>query len=143
MATKKTAGKAAAGSATKPALTAGSLNRLIRPLLGQEKPDARATKLSRNWRALIAGELSISVIQAENLRSIPADEVAKVQRAFKHVVTHGGEFKAKLGEGKSEGSLIINMTGTGATLRTFKITILTCTFDANCRNWRCHLGPAR
>jgi len=142
MATKKTAGKAATKSATKPALTANSLNRLIRPLLGQTKPDARATKLSRNWRALIASELSMSVIQAENLRSIPAEEVAKVQRAFKHVVTHGGEFTAKLGDGQTDGSLNIRMTGTGKTLRTFKITLLTCTFDANCRHWHCHLGPA-
>ena len=142
MPTKKTAKKAAAKSATKPALTANSLNRLIRPLLGQTKPDARAAKLSRDWRALIATELSISVVQAENLRSIPAEEVAKVQRAFKHVVTHGGEFNVKLGEGQSEGSLIIRMTGTGTTQRTFKIPLITCTFDANCRHWHCHVGPA-
>jgi hypothetical protein len=110
--------------------------------LGQSRPEARAAKLSRDWRAFIAGELSLSDTQAGNLRNIPANEVAKIQRAFKHVVTHGGEFSVKLGEGKSEGSLIIKMTGTGATARSFKIPLLTCTFDANCRNWHCHLGPA-
>ncbi len=141
MATKKRTKKTRAKSTAKPAVTSNSINQLIRPLLGQARPDARAAKLSRDWRAFIKGELSFTETQSDNLSNIPAGEADKVQRAFKHVVTHGGEFSVRLGSKDSSGTLVIKITGTGAKARRFTIPILTCKYDANCRNWKCHWGP--
>lgn len=138
-AAKKSAGKGAA----KPGLTPNRVNQLIRPLLGQ-KGDRRAARLSKDWRAFVASEFSLSKTQMDNLRSIPATEVNKVQRALREAVERGGEFSLTLGsEGARKGAagqLTVMGGGAAATARRFTIPLVKCTFDANCRNWKCKFG---
>lgn len=138
-AAKKSAGKGAA----KPALTGNRVNQLIRPLLGQ-KGDRRAARLSKDWRAFITSELSLSKTRLDNLRSIPAAEVDKVQRALREAIERGGEFSLTLGSESARkgaaGQLIVMRGTAAASVRSFTIPLVKCTFDANCRNWKCKFG---
>ena len=138
----KTTKKTAAKPAAKPELTSARVNSRIRSLLGK-KGDKGGDQLSKDWRAFIASEFSLSKTQAANLKNIPAEEVAKVQGGFRDAVKQGGEFRLKLGSeaGSGAGELTIQPKGPTTPSRTIKITIIKCTFDANCRNWHCKLGP--
>ena len=149
MTTKKTAAKPAKKSSkpsAKPSLTSNNVNQLIRPLLGQKGPAGRAAKLGKDWRAFIASELSLSKTQTDNLQNIPAEEVEKVQRAFREAIKHGGEFSLSLGSESARkgaaGELTIKgaAAAAGKTARSFTIPLVKCTFDANCRNWKCKFG---
>jgi hypothetical protein len=148
MTTKKTAAKAPKKSgklSAKPSLTSSNVNQLIRPLLGQKGPAGRAAKLGKDWRAFIASELSLSKAQTDNLQNIPAEEVEKVQRALREAIKHGGEFSLSLGSESARkgaaGELTIKgAAAAGKTARSFTIPLVKCTFDANCRNWKCKFG---
>ena len=157
MTAKKTAGKTAkkstataakkssAKGTAKPALTANRVNQLIRPLLGQKR-ERSAARLSKDWRAFIAGEFSLSKTQLDNLRSIPPAEVDKVQQALRETIEGGGEFSLTLGSDSARkgatGELIImrGPASASASARRFTIPLVKCTFDANCRNWKCKFG---
>ena len=147
MTTKKTAAKTAKKSgkpSAKPALTSNNVNQLMRPLLGQKGPDRRAAKLGKDWRAFIASELSLSKTQTDNLQNIPPEEAEKVQRALREAIKHGGEFSLSLGSESARkgaaGELTIRGAAAGKTARSFTIPLVKCTFDANCRNWKCKFG---
>ena len=141
--TATAAKKSPAKGTAKPALTANRVNQLIRPLLGQ-KSDRRAAKLGKDWRAFIAGELSLSKTQLDNLRSIPPAEVDKVQQALREAIDGGGEFSLTLGSESvrkgAAGELVITRGAASASARSFTIPLVKCTFDANCRNWKCKFG---
>jgi hypothetical protein len=135
--------KSAPKGAAKPGFTADRVNQLIRPLLGQ-KGDRRAARLSKDWRAFVASQLSMTKTQLDNLRSIPPTEVDKVQRALREAIERGGDFSLTLGSESSRkgagGQLIVMGGGAAATARNFTIPLVKCTFDANCRHWKCKFG---
>lgn len=140
-AAKKSAGstkKTVAKSSIKPVLTAARVNSRIKSLLGK-KGDPTADRLSKDWRAFLASEFSMSRAQSANLQTIPAAEVEMVQSGLRDAVKNGGEFRLMLGA--TSGNLMVQPADANASARRFRIKIITCTFDAYFRHWHCHLGP--
>lgn len=133
----KSTRKTAAKTSAKPELTAARVNSRIRSLLGK-KGDQAADQLSKDWRAFLASEFSMSKDRAANLKNISAKDVDMVQRGLRDAVKNGGVFSLKLGA--SGGELMVQPAGTGAPSRRFTIIFFTCTFDTIFRNWHCHLG---
>lgn len=136
-ASAKNTKNAAAKSSAKPELTAARVNSRIQSLLGK-KGDQAADQLSKDWRAFLASEFSMSQDRAANLKNISAKDVDMVQRGLRDAVKNGGVFRLKLGA--SGGELMVQPAGTGAPSRRFTFIFFTCTFDTIFKNWHCHLG---
>ena len=136
-ATARTTKKPAAKTSAKPELTAARVNSRIKSLLGK-KGDPAADLLSKDWRAFLTSEFSMSKDRAANLKKISAKDVDMVQGGLRDAVKNGGVFRLTLGA--SGGELTVQPGGTGAPSRKFTFIFFTCTFDTIFKNWHCHLG---
>jgi hypothetical protein len=134
----------------RPALTGTSAGRVFGEVLKPNARDPRARQLKKDWRSFVEGQFRLNETQGSNLRDVPAEEVEKIQRAFNEATNRGGKVVFAMAVPASEGSdgkggsLTIE-GGSGGSAATvtprIKITLIRCTFDANCRNWECKLGP--
>jgi hypothetical protein len=105
---------------------------------------ARAHQLKHDWRKLLLAELPASDLQKEHLSLVPEGDAEELQKAIAMVVDHGGTIHIERDSEASPGTLIVQpkIAHEGAAIPNISIKIFHCTFDANCRNWHCHWGPA-
>ncbi len=116
----------------------------------------------RDWRTYIDARFRLSEAERETLASLPDEVVDHIADAVHTAMSRGGALSVRLPRGKEGGEIVIFGPAPGeraskrtkkasVTARTagsstspgsagFKIPILKCTFDANCRNWRCRPG---
>jgi hypothetical protein len=145
--TKKTAARSTKKStkrAAKPAFSSTRANSLFNSLAGKVGRDPRATQASKDWRALISSQFALTSTQVANLKAIPAAESARVQGGVTDMMKNGGNFRITLGtdaKAGGNGELLVQLVGSSTPSKGFKITIIKCNFDANCRNWHCKIGP--
>lgn len=143
--------KTGAQATEKPRLTGASATLLFKTVLNREQPDSRAKKLKKDWKAFFESEFHLSEMQRTHLQDISAEEGEKIRRGFSEAADKGGDVRLTLASdargrrsaGEPGGSLTISSSAASpsATARRFKVPLLHCTFDANCRNWKCKLGP--
>lgn len=114
----------------------------------------RVRRAKRDWVAFVVDELKLTKVQKENLAKLPRDIVQLLQQSFNEALDGGGDIdldiafgsaaKADSERGSAEpsGRLVIEKSKSEAGPR-ITIPVLHCTFDANCDNWSCNVGPAR
>ena len=109
--------------------------------------------LAGDWRQFMQRRFRLSDEQHAALSALDADTVASIADAARQLLESGGEVQATLPDGKRGGQLVLAEAGKerkraataaaapgGGTTTGFTIPIIKCTFDANCRNWKCRRG---
>lgn len=104
-----------------------------------------------DWRDFMVRRFTLSDAERATLDQLDPAIVEHIASAVRALITSGGALEATLPEGKSGGRLVF--LGPKAAARTkaaagsrkprelrFTIPIMDCSFDANCRNWRCRAG---
>jgi hypothetical protein len=145
----------ATATTKKPRINSKSVKEVIEPLLVPGTKNARARKLRSDWRRFFRDEFALSDDQQSHLDAIPARVASQIQHAFGEALDRGGYFRMRIPRGRRGGELEIVTAGVGikpppgtataprGTFRSFNVVIFHCHYDANCRNWKCKLGPHR
>jgi hypothetical protein len=94
------------------------------------------TRLVDDWRAYVRWQFRLTPAQDAALQAVGPEAAAAIARTVRRLVETGGELAARLPGDGSGGELVFTAYGDAkARGAKAKSTALTCTFDANCRNW--------
>jgi hypothetical protein len=89
----------------KPSFTGDNVNQLADKILSERGAGTSAGLAKQDWVAYVQSTFRLSNIQKENLRKLPAAEVAKIQKALLVAIELGGNVQLKLkGEVAETGS---------------------------------------
>jgi hypothetical protein len=124
----------------KPPLTTATANQWITNVLADP---VRARQLRADWRQLVLDEFTVTAEQRASLADIPPDDARELQDAVSLVVDQGGTIRLERESERSPGRLVVAPGPAGPVTAELSVGIFHCTYDANCRNWRCGWGPAR
>ena len=124
----------------KPPLTTATANQWITDVLADPM---RARRLGEDWRQLVLDEFAVTAEQRASLADIPPDDARKLQDAVALVVDQGGTIRLERESERSPGRLIVAPEPAGSATAELSVGVFHCTYDANCRNWRCGWGPTR
>lgn len=103
-----------------------------------------------DWRGFLEQRFSLSDAEQRALRELPPEVVDEIANAVRALTKSGGAIAVALPEGRKGGE--ITFFGPEASPRRraaarpsgdssrYTIPIVKCSFDANCRNWRCRPG---
>ena len=89
-----------------------------------------------DWRAFVNRRFKLTDDQRGALAAMDEAVVARIAEAVRQLLESGGEASIVLPEGRNGGQLVFEATGRK------KRPVLECSFDANCRNWKCE-GAAK
>ena len=103
----------------------------------------RARHLREDWRQLLLDEFAVTAEQRASLADIPPDDARELQNAVALVVDQGGTIRLERESERSPGRLIVAPEPADSATAELSVGVFHCTYDANCRNWRCGWGPTR
>lgn len=100
-----------------------------------------------DWRAFVERRFKLTDPERDALAAIDQEVVAQIAETVRELIRTGGELEATLPEGRKGGELVFSRARTSARARGARgsarrsraapVPVLRCTFDANCRNWKC------
>ena len=103
---------------------------------------------AKDWREFMRKRFRLSDAQREAIESIDEEASSSIAATVQELIKTGGAMDIVLPEGRKGGEVTFSGPdggkGGGGTRalargRSFSIKILKCTFDANCRNWKCRI----
>jgi len=94
---------------------------------------------AHDWRAFVLQRFRLTLAQKETLATLPDDVVTEIAGAVRRLVEGGGLLEAQLPDDRKSGRLQFSESRLVGDLPDARmmVPILDCTFDADCRNWRC------
>lgn len=110
---------------------------------------------AEDWRAFLNQRFVLTDAERDALAAIDEETAAQIAETVRELVKTGGELAAALPEGRRKrGEIIFSRvdpssrsgrskgaarkpSGAGSRIT---VPILKCSFDANCRNWKCRPG---
>jgi len=137
-------------NAAKPSLTEALVSQLVGELLERDSESERAKTLKHDWRSFIDNEFELTSLQRKHLLDIPQREVEMIQQALSNAGDGGATIRLRLpvqGENsastdRSGGELEITpRRSPSALVPKNALTIVKCTFDADCSHWHCRWVP--
>jgi len=114
---------------------------------------------AKDWREFLDRRFTLSEAQKATLDALDEESTAIIAKGVQQLIQTGGALEITLPEGGKPGKLtllgpaaqdkprskakaVARTTGSGGagTSTSFTIPIVHCSFDANCRHWRCRWG---
>jgi hypothetical protein len=93
-----------------------------------------------DWRAFIDRRFKLTDAERDALAAIDEEVVAQIAETVRELIRSGGELEVTLPEGRKGGELVFSRGAGTARRRAASAVVLRCSFDANCRNWKCRAG---
>jgi hypothetical protein len=137
----------------RPRLDAHRLEKFAGRLFNERSEPEWRQLAAEDWRAFLERRFVLTDAERDALAAIDDGTVAQIAETVRELVKAGGELAAALPEGRGERGEIVFSRADGrgrsgrskpATRRpsgrSISIPILKCSFDANCRNWKCRPG---
>jgi hypothetical protein len=104
-----------------------------------------------DWRSFVHRRFVLTDGQREALDAVDDDSVARIAETVRQLIKNGGQLQVTLPEAGKGGEIVFsridedrNQKAAGAQeasqARRITIPVMKCSFDANCRNWKCRPG---
>ena len=113
---------------------------------------------SKDWREFLNRRFALTDTEKATLDTLDAESTSLIAKGIQQLIKSGGALTIALPEHGKSGELTLLGPGADSQLRSkkkavapsasgragastnFNIPIVHCSFDANCRNWRCKWG---
>jgi hypothetical protein len=120
----------------RPRLDAYRLGKFARRVFNDPSLAAPRAMVVEDWRAYVRHQFRLSAAQDAALAAVDREVAAAIARTVRRLVEGGGELSATFPHEGQGGQVVFTGYGDGKTRGDRpKATALTCTFDAECRNW--------
>ena len=135
----------------RPRLNSYRLSKFANRIFNDKSETEWRDLIAEDWRQFMERRFSLSDAERAALAALDEETVESIANAARQLLESGGEVQATLPEGKRPGQLVLGAAkgrkmaaaaapGGGGPTSGLTIPIIKCTFDANCRNWKCRRG---
>jgi len=136
----------------RPRLNSYRLSKFANRLFNDKSETEWRDLIAEDWRQFMERRFRLSDAERAALAALDEETVESIANAARELLETGGELQATLPEGKRAGQLVFAGPAKGRKVTAaaaaapggpttgFTIPIIKCTFDANCRHWKCRRG---
>jgi len=109
---------------------------------------------AEDWRAFLDRRFLLTDAERAALAAVDGEVAAHIAETVRELIKSGGALEVTLPEARKGGEVVFSRVDSYSRARKSKggarqasvrarritVTILKCSFDANCRNWKCRPG---